>query len=93
MTGYYVFRKLKFDSWTAAIGSLLFFMSPIVTYWYFEFINTNTFIAHMLVFLFMVKWFETGEFRYVFLMGWSFSSGCLGPNWNSGFLRPFFLFF
>jgi len=90
MTGYYVFRKLKFDSWTAAIGSLLFFMSPIVTYWYFEFINTNTFIAHMLVFLFMVKWFEAGEFRYVFLMGWSFFFGMFGTKLEFWFFETIF---
>lgn len=90
MTGYYVFRKLKFDSWTSAIGSLLFFMSPIVTYWYFEFINTNTFIAHMLVFLFMVKWFETGEFRYVFLMGWSFFIGMFGTKLEFWFFETIF---
>lgn len=90
MTGYYVFRKLKFDSWTSVIGSLFFFMSPIVTYWYFEFINTNTFIAHMLVFLFMVKWFETGEFSYVFLMGWSFFFGMFGTKLEFWFFETIF---
>ncbi len=29
MAGYYVFRKLKFDPWPAAVSSLLFFMLPI----------------------------------------------------------------
>lgn len=90
MTGYYVFRKLKFDSWTSAIGSLLFFMSPIVTYWYFEFINTNTFIAHMLVFLFMVKWFETGHYKYVFLTGWSFFLGMFGTKVEFWFFETIF---
>ena len=55
MACYYALRKLKFEAWTAATGSLLFFMSPIVTYWYFHFIKTDLFIAHMLIFIFMVS--------------------------------------
>lgn len=80
MAGYYAFRKLKFDPWPAAASSLLFFMSPIVTYWYFHFIKTDLFIAHMFVFIFMVKWFETDQYKYVFLMGWSFFLGMFGTK-------------
>ncbi len=80
MAGYYVFRKLKFDPWPAAASSLLFFMSPIVTYWYFHFIKTDLFIAHMFMFIFMVKWFETGQYRYVLIMGWSFFLGMFGTK-------------
>ncbi|MFZ3091837.1 MAG: hypothetical protein WA240_14615 [Nitrospirota bacterium] len=90
MAGYYVFRKLKFDPWPAAASSLLFFMSPIVTYWYFHFIKTDLFIAHMFMFIFMVKWFETGQYRYVFLMGWSFFLGMFGTKIEFWFFEVVF---
>lgn len=80
LAGYYVFRKFGFSPWIAISSSLLFFMSPLVTCWYFEFINTNTFIAHSLTFLFIIRWFETEKFRYVFLMGWSFLLGMFGTK-------------
>jgi len=90
MAGYYMFRKFRFDQWTAILSSLLFFMSPIVTYWYFEFINTNTFIAHMFTFLFMIKWFDSGRFRYLFLMGWSFFFGMFGTKLEFWFFESVF---
>lgn len=91
MAGYYVFRKLQFLPWTAAICSLLFFMSPLVTCWYFEFINTNTFIAHMFTFLFIIKWFTTGRFLYAFLICWSFFIGMFGTKLEFWFYE--FIFF
>jgi len=90
MAGYYVFRKLKFDPWPAAVSSLLFFMSPIVTYWYLHFIKTDLFIAHMFMFIFMVKWFETGQYRYVFLIGWSFFLGMFGTKIEFWFFEVIF---
>jgi hypothetical protein len=90
LIGYYVFRRFNFESWTSAIGSLLFFMSPIVTYWFFEFINTNTFIAHMLTFLFMMKWFESGRFQYLFLTGWAFFFGMFGTKLEFWFFEAAF---
>lgn len=90
LIGYYVFRKFNFESWASAIGSLIFFMSPIVTYWFFEFINTNTFIAHMLTFLFMVKWFESGRFQYLFLTGWAFFFGMFGTKLEFWFFEAVF---
>jgi len=77
---YYVFRKINFAPWVAVFGSLLFFLSPVVNYWFFEFINTNTFIAHAFTFLFLFKWFETGEVRYVLLMGWAIFFGMFGTK-------------
>lgn len=91
MAGYYVFRKFKFDPWAAASSSLLFFMSPLVTHWYFHFIKTNLFIAHMFTFIFMVKWFETRQFRYVLLLGWSFFLGMFGTKLEFWFYE--FVFF
>lgn len=93
MACYYALRKLKFEAWAAATGSLLFFMSPIVTYWYFHFIKTNLFIGHMLVFLFMMKWFETGRFRYLFLMGWAFFFGMFGTKIEFWFFEGVFFIF
>ncbi len=90
LIGYYVFRKFNFESLASAIGSLLFFMSPIVTYWFFEFINTNTFIAHMLTFLFMIKWFESGRFQYLFLTGWAFFFGMFGTKLEFWFFEAAF---
>ena len=90
VAGYYVLRKLRFDAWAATIGSLLFFMSPMVTYWYYHFIKTDLFIAHMFTFLFMVKWFETGRLRYLFLMGWSFFFGMFGTKIEFWFFETVF---
>ena len=90
LAGYYVFRKLNFGSWGALLGSLFFFLSPLVTCWYFEFINTNTFIAHMLTFLFMVKWFETGKWRYAALIGWAVFIGMFGTKLEFWFFEIVF---
>lgn len=90
LAGYYVFKRLNLKSWAAVIGSLLFFMSPIVTYWFFEFINTNTFIAHMLTFLFMIKWFESGRLQYLFLTGWAFFFGMFGTKLEFWFFEAAF---
>lgn len=87
---YVVFRKFDFDTWVSAMGSLLFFMSPLVTFWFFEFINTNTFIAHMFTFLFMMKWFECGRCRYFFLMGWAFFLGMFGTKLEFWFFEAVF---
>ncbi|MDP2922711.1 MAG: hypothetical protein Q8O30_03195 [Candidatus Omnitrophota bacterium] len=91
LAGYYVFRKMKLEPWTAVTCSLLFFMSPLITYWYFEFINTNTFIAHMLTFLFIIKWLETAKWRYVLLTGWAFFLGMFGTKLEFWFFE--FVFF
>lgn len=91
LAGYYIFRKMKLDSWAATTCSLLFFLSPLITYWYFEFINTNTFIAHMFTFLFIIKWLETGKWRYVLLIGWSFFLGMFGTKLEFWFFE--FIFF
>lgn len=90
MAGYYLFRKWDFDPWIAASISLLFYMSPLISHWSFEFINTNTFIAHMFVFFFMVKWFETGELRYVLFMGWAFFLGMFGTKLEFWFFEGVF---
>ncbi len=90
IAGYYVFKKWNFDPWAATIGSLFFYISPLTTYWSFQFVNTNTFISHMFVFLFMVKWFETCQYRYVFLMGWSFFLGMFGTKLEFWFFEVVF---
>lgn len=90
LAGYYVFRKFEFDPWTATLGSLFFFMSPLVTHWYFHFIKTDLFIGHMFAFLFMIKWFETGRVLYVLLMGWSFFFGMFGTKLEFWFFEVVF---
>lgn len=90
VAGYYVFRGFGFEPWIAVTGSLFFFESPLVTYWYFHFIKTDLFVAHMFVFLFMVKWFETGRLRYVCLMGWSFFLGMFGTKLEFWFFEIIF---
>ncbi len=90
IAGYWVFRKFGFESWASSISSLFFFMSPLVTYWSFEFIKTNLFIAHFFTFLFMVKWFETRKLRYVFLMGWAFFLGMFGTKLEFWFFGTVF---
>ena len=90
IAGYYLFRKWNFDPWAAVTGSLFFFLSPLTTYWAVQFVNTTTFVAHMFIFFFMVKWFKTGKFRYVFLIGWSFFLGMFGTKLEFWFFETVF---
>jgi hypothetical protein len=92
LCGYYVFRKWDFNPWRALIGVLLFYMSPVVTTWTVEFVNTNTFIAHIFIFFFMVKWFETGKVRYPLLMGWTFFLGMFGTKMDLWFFELVYFF-
>ena len=87
---YCAFRKFGFESWASTISSLFFFMSPLITYWSFEFIKTNLFIAHIFTFFFMVKWFETRKLCYVFLMGWAFFLGMFGTKLEFWFFGTVF---
>ena len=80
VAGYYVFRKFHFTPWVATMGSLFFYLSPLITYWNFMFLKTNFFIAFMFVFLFLIRWFQTCQIRYVLLMGWSFYFGMFGTK-------------
>jgi hypothetical protein len=92
LAGYFVFRKLSMEPWAAAMGSLFFFLSPITTFWYFEFIKTNFFIAHMFAFLCMVKFFDTGNMRYALLLGWAFFLGMFGTKLEFWFFGALFYF-
>lgn len=93
LAGYCLFRKWGLENWSAATIALLFFMSPLISYWSFAFINTNTFISHMFVFFFMVKWFETQRPQYVLLMGWAFFLGMFGTKLEFWFFEGFFFGF
>jgi len=90
--GYYVFRKWGFNPWRALTGVFLFYMSPVVTPWTVEFVNTNTFIAHMFIFFFMVKWFDTGKICYPLLMGWTFFLGMFGTKMEFWFFELVYFF-
>ena len=66
LAGYYAFVKLGFKPMVAATGSLLFFMTPWVTYFYFYFLLGHSFIANILLFLFVYQWVKTEDYKYLF---------------------------
>lgn len=89
--GYYVFRRLGFEPLTSALCSLLFFMSPVVTFWHYQFIKTNIFISHAFALLFMLKYYESRRPLYAVLLGWVFYFGMFGTKLEFWFFEAVFL--
>lgn len=85
--------KLGFESSLAAAGAILFFMSPLVTYWYFSFLITNVYIMHVLIFLLMWSWFLTGLRRYVFLLAAAVWFSMVGTKIEFWFYETFYFCF
>jgi hypothetical protein len=90
---WWVSLKLGFDPALAAAGAILFFMSPLVTYWYFSFLITNVYITHVLIFFLMWSWFLTGRRRYVFLLAATVWFSMIGTKIEFWFYETFYFGF
>ncbi len=77
----------------AAAGAIVFFMSPLVTYWYFSFLIGHVYIAHALLFLFIWEWSRTGRRRYLFLVAATTAFGMLGTKLEFWFYQSAYFAF
>lgn len=94
LAGFYTFVKLGFHPMVSVTGILLFFMTPWVTYFYFYFINAHSFIANILLFLFVYKWFKTENKKYLFYITWITIFSMFGTKPEFWFFQTtFFVFF
>lgn len=94
LAGLYVFIKLGFPPIVGTAGVLLFFMTPWVTYFYFYFLLVNSYIAHILLFLFIFQWFKTEDKKYIFYTFWTTVFSMFGTKPEFWFCQmSFFSFF
>jgi hypothetical protein len=76
----YAFRRLGVPTMLASTGATLFFLGPWVSYFFLYFILGNSFVAHILLFLFAYLWLETREARYLVLIAAATAFGMLGTK-------------
>jgi hypothetical protein len=89
----YVLVRLGAPPLVATAGAILFFMSPMVTYWYFSFLIVHVYIAHSLLFLFVWEWSRSGRLRYAFLIGLATAASMLGTKVEFWFYQTLFFAF
>jgi len=93
LAGFYAFVKLGFTPMVSTAGILLFFMTPWVTYFYFYFMKPHSFIAHILLFLFIYKWFGTENKKYLFCIVWTIIFSMFGTKLEFWFYQTIFYMF
>lgn len=94
LAGFYAFIKLGFKPMVAAAGVILFFMTPWVTYFYFYFMKPNSFIAAILLFLFIYQWGKIEKPKYIFLIIFTTIFSMFGTKPEFWFYQTaFFMFF
>lgn len=76
----YTFRRLDVPPLPAAAGAIFFFMSPLVTYWYFSFLIVQVYVAYALLFLFLWQWYRDGRRRALFLIALTTALSMLGTK-------------
>ena len=89
----YGFTRLGFSPLLSAAAAILFFLTPHVTFFYFYFIVTHSYIAHVLLFTFVVLWFRTGRRRYRFLITWTTIFSMLGTKLEFWFFQTVYFVF
>jgi hypothetical protein len=89
----YVLVRFGAPPLVAAAGAILFFMSPMVTYWYFSFLIVHVYIAHALLFLFVWEWSHSGRSRYMFLIALATAASMLGTKVEFWFYQTVFFAF
>jgi len=65
VSGYWCFNTLGIPSILALVGSLSFFLSPWVNYFFFYFIKANSFIGLFLSFPLILKWLQTANKKFL----------------------------
>jgi hypothetical protein len=89
----YGFTRLGFSPLLSAAGAVLFFLTPHITFFYFYFVVTHSYIAHILLFTFVVLWFRTGRRRYLFLITWATIFSMLGTKLEFWFYQTAYFIF
>jgi len=91
---FYVFLKLGFKPFISTAGSILFFMAPWVTYFYFYFFTATSYIANALLFLFIYQWFKTKNSKYLFFIAFTTIFSLFGTKFEYWFYQTaFYTFF
>lgn len=86
----WVFHRLGAPLLLAATSSIVFFMMPMVTHWFFSFLIVQIYIAHALLFAFIWEWSRTGHRRYLFLIAATTAAGMLGTKVEFWFYQTIF---
>lgn len=89
----YVLVRLGAPPLVAAAGAIIFFMMPMITYWYFSFLIIHVYIAHALLFLFIWEWSRTAHRRYLFLIAAVTAASMLGTKLEFWFYQTVFAVF
>jgi len=89
----YVLVRLGAPPLVAAAGAIIFFMAPMVTYWYFSFLIVHVYIAHALLFLLVWQWSRSGRPRYAFLIAAVTAASMLGTKVEFWFYQTVFFAF
>lgn len=89
----YGFGRLGFSPLLSAAGAILFFLTPHITFFYFYFIVAHSYVAHILLFSFVVLWFKTGQGRYLFLITWTTIFSMLGTKLEFWFFQTVYFVF
>src|SRR6266545_6561913 len=90
----WVFRRLDAPPPLAVAAAIVFFMMPMVTYWFFSFLIIHVYVTHALLFLFVWEWSRTCHRRYLFLIAATTAAGMLGTKVEFWFYQTmFFCFF
>ncbi len=85
--------RLGFSPLLAGAGAILFFLTPHITFFYFYFIVAHSYVAHILLFTFVVLWLETGKRRYLFLITWTTIFSMLGTKLEFWFFQTVYFVF
>jgi hypothetical protein len=89
----YGFTRLGCSPLLSAAGAILFFLTPHVTFFYFYFIVSHSYVAHVLLLTFLVLWFRTGRPRYLFLITWTTIFSMLGTKLEFWFFQTVYFVF
>jgi hypothetical protein len=85
--GAWVLRRLGIAPFLAAMGAILFLLSPWVSYFSLYFIHPHSFIVHVLLFLLAYRWLETRDRRYLIGIAGVTTLGMLGTKLDLWFMQ------
>lgn len=78
--GAWALRRLGIAPFLAAMGAILFLLSPWVSYFSLYFIHPHAFIMHVLLFLLAYRWLEVRNRRYLIGIAGVTALGMLGTK-------------
>ena len=90
---YLVLSKLLANRDLALLGTVFFYLSPLVFFWSFQPIKLNIFLAHFIAFVFMIRWSESGRNGYLLFGMWALVFGMFGTKLEFWMMGSMFLSF